>query len=90
MELLLEYRKGRDGFDDLVLEAARLYGAGELFPPLGPGEERDLNERLQALGRADVERALAGKLGTVPMTREEYEEVLDDIVAFLKEWLGED
>ncbi len=29
-DLLLKYRKGRNGFDDLALEVSRLYAAGML------------------------------------------------------------
>ena len=89
-ELLIKYRKGRDGFDDLILEVTHLYGAGRLLPPLVEGEEQDmvLARRLQALSSEDVERALAGKLGTIPLTRAEYRDLLEDITECLKEWLG--
>lgn len=88
-ELLLRYRKGRDGFDSLVLEVTRLYGSQQLLPPLAAGDERTLAERLEDLTPADVEHALAGKLGTEPMTRAEHASVLEDITAFIKEWLAE-
>ena len=88
-ELLLEYRKGRDGFDGLALEATRLYLAGQLLPPVTDAVEAPLAERLDDLTPEQVERALDGKLGTVAMTREEYREVLVDLTEFLKAWLRE-
>ncbi len=89
-DLIRKYRKGRDGFDDLAIEAARLYTSGGLLPTVAPGQaEKKLEDRVQALEWPDLERALQGKLGTVPMTRAQYESVLRDITAFLKEWLGE-
>ena len=87
-DLLLKYRKGRNGFDDLALEVSRLYAAGTLFPPLDDGEEVELHERLMNLTPQDVERALGGKLGTIPLTREEYQELLAVITEFMQEWLG--
>ncbi len=86
--LIRKYRKSRDGFDDLAIEAARLYTSGVLLPTLAPGQTPKLTERLQTLTWQDVERALQGKLGTVPMSRAQYESVLQDITLFLTEWLG--
>lgn len=87
-DLLARYRRGRDGFDSICLEATQLYLAGELLPPLASGEEKDLASRLEALTGRDVGKALEGKLGTLLMSREEYAGVLDDVAAFLREWQG--
>ena len=86
--LILEHRRGRDAFDALAISVVQLYLRGELLPDLAPGEEHPLEERLAALTVADVERALAGDLGAVPLTRSEYEELLTDILSFVKAWLA--
>ena len=87
MELILKYRKGRDGFDGLALEVTRLYAEGRLLPAVVEGEEQDLTERLNALAPEDVKNALEDNLGTIPLSREEHEELIADITAFVKEWL---
>ncbi len=86
--LLLEHRRGRDGFDALAVRVVQLYMSGELLPPIADGAERPLSERLESLTASDVEAALRGDLGAVPMTRDEYQSVLSDILAFVKAWLG--
>ncbi|MCA8961727.1 MAG: hypothetical protein KDC38_14485 [Planctomycetes bacterium] len=68
----------------------QLYLSGQLLPPAGPDEERPLDERLADLTTRDVEEALAGDLGAVPMTRTEYRDVVADILGFVRAWLGPD
>lgn len=88
--LILEYRKGRDGFDGLAVAAAQMYASGELFPPLGPDEEISIKERLLRLSADDLDRALAGQRGLVALSREEYWAILEDVIEFLKAWQADE
>ncbi|MEM7263091.1 MAG: hypothetical protein AAF488_13965 [Planctomycetota bacterium] len=87
-ELILRHRRGRDAFDALAVRAVQLYLAGQLLPPLQPGEETPLSGRLAQLRPDDLRGALDGDRGEVPLTRAEYDELLGDIVAFVRDWLG--
>ena len=87
IELIGKYRRGRDAFDSLALAITQLYGGGHLLAAVD-GEESTLQERVLALTPERVEQALAGKLPTVLVSREEYAELLTDITEFIKEWLG--
>ena len=52
--LIRKYRRGRDSFDALAIEAARLYASGELLTPLEPGVRNPPLSETQALEAVDL------------------------------------
>lgn len=88
--LILEYRKGRDAFDGIAVAAAQMYASGELFPPLAADEELTIRDRLLRLNADDLDQALGGRRGQVAVSPEEYREILEDVIAFLKAWQADE
>lgn len=88
--LILEYRKGREAFDAIAVAAAQMYASGELFPPLEADEELTIRDRLLRLTADDLDLALGGRRGQVAVSPEEYREILEDVIAFLKAWQADE